>query len=242
MPFTDPADRPPAADVVTTRDGSRTLAGPGGGEGYKSLAGALTEARHVYLEGSGVAARLAAGEPTRVLEVGFGTGLLFLVTAAVAERSGAPLDYLGLEQSPPPAELLAELGYEELLAPSRLPQELLAWRAAMAPTPAAGVYHLDRAPVRLELRVGDARQLPTSSGFHAVYHDAFSPATSPELWTPTFLAELAARLAPGGHLVSFCVASSVRRALAAAGLEVHKRPGPPGGKREVLMATRPTAA
>jgi tRNA U34 5-methylaminomethyl-2-thiouridine-forming methyltransferase MnmC len=38
------------------------------------------------------------------------------------------------------------------------------------------------------------------------------------------------------------VQGGVRRALAAAGLEVAKVPGPPGGKREVLRARRSAPA
>lgn len=225
-------------EVVVTGDGSRTLR-PRGGEGYKSLAGALTEARHVYLEGSGVGARLRAGAPTRVIEIGFGTGLLFLVTAALAAESGAELSYLGVELQLPPAPMLEALGYAELLAPSPLPALLTSWRASLGAAPPLGEYTLQAGRTRLTLQVADARTAPLEPGAHALYHDAFSPRTNPALWQAPYLARLAALLEPAGSLVSFSVAGPVRRALIAAGLEVRKLPGPPGGKREVLVARRP---
>ncbi|MFA5551093.1 MAG: tRNA (5-methylaminomethyl-2-thiouridine)(34)-methyltransferase MnmD [Trueperaceae bacterium] len=229
---------PERTEVVLTRDGSRTLR-PVGGEGYKSLAGALTEARHVYLEGSGVGARLRAGAPTRVLEIGFGTGLLFLVTASLAAESGAELSYVGVELQPPPAPLLKALGYAELLAPSPLPEQLTSWRAALGAAPPFGEYTLQSGRTCLTLHVADALSAPLEPGVHAVYHDAFSPRTNPALWQAPFLTSLASLLEPQGSLVSFSVAGPVRRALGAAGLEVRKLPGPPGGKREVLVARRP---
>lgn len=245
MTFNQLDDAPQAPEVVVTRDGSRTLQ-LAGGEGYKSLAGALTEARLVYLEASGVAERLRAGAATRVLEVGFGTGLLFLVTAELAATTGTELTYVGVENALPSADLLAELGYDQLLAPSQLPAQLRAWRESLGTVPAPGQHDLALGATRLALHTADALTCLAGPGsgsvegtFHAVYHDAFSPRTNPDLWDARFLTALAARLKPGGRLVSFSVAGSVRRALTAAGLAVAKHPGPPGGKREVLVATRP---
>ena len=230
--------------VVVTADGSRTLASTTG-ESYKSLHGALSEARSVYLGGSGAAARLAVGSDTDVLEVGFGTGLNFLVSAAAAVARGTALRYRALELAPPSAATLRELRYADLLAPSRLPEALLAWRAGLGATVPAGWHTFEHDRVRLELFVGDAMSAAWEAGGRrqadAVYHDSFGPANAPELWSGAFLARLARLLKPGGRLVSFCVAGAVRRALAAEGLVVAKVPGPAGGKREVLVARRPVA-
>ncbi len=73
----------------------------------------------------------------------------------------------------------------------------------------------------------------------ALYHDAFSPAASPELWSEAFLRACASALAPGGVWVSYTVAGAVRRRLQAAGLEPVKLAGPPGGKREMCRAVKP---
>ncbi len=45
-------------------------------------------------------------------------------------------------------------------------------------------------------------------------------------------------LRTGGKLDSYCVNRRVRDDLALAGFEVDRVPGPPGGKREVLVATK----
>lgn len=225
--------------LLLTGDGSLTLRAADSGEGYKSQAGALTEARQVYLEGSGVAERLRDGRATSVLEVGFGAGLVFLVTAELAATTGTRLNYTAIEKAPPSADVLARLRYDELLTPSPLPARLIEWRRSLG-TQVQGGAHVHRFGLtNLRLLVGDAQDLRPAGPFDAVYHDAFSPATNPELWSPGFLSSLAALLAPAGRLVSFSVAGPVRRALAAAGLVVRKAPGPVGGKREVLVAERP---
>lgn len=72
-----------------------------------------------------------------------------------------------------------------------------------------------------------------------VYFDAFSPANCPDLWTRGVLETVFCWLVPGGVMATYCVKGDVRRTLAEIGFEVKKLPGPPGGKREVLVATRP---
>jgi len=91
---------------LVTADGSRTLRSSAHGQTFKSRLGALTESRSVFLEGSGVAARLAGGEPTRLLEIGFGTGLNFLVTAEAARVAGTKLHYVAVEVDLLPAATL----------------------------------------------------------------------------------------------------------------------------------------
>lgn len=237
------------AEVVETADGSLTLFSRAYGQTYRSTRGALSEARAVFLEASGVAEALAAGRECRVLEVGFGTGLNFLVTAQAAAEAehGAALRYVALERALPAAGLLARLDYPGLLAPSPLPTELLSWLGELKPRRSELARHefspRSAPSVTLELVLGEAttQDLATTGarGYDAVYLDAFSPRANPEAWRPEFLGRLAACLAPGGRLVSFTVSGEVRRALAAHGLAVSKVAGPPGGKAEVLVAQRP---
>ncbi len=231
----------PDGDAVTqvvTADGSHTLRSSRYGETFHSRYGAVAEARHVFLEGSGVGARLAAGAPTTVLEVGFGAGLNALLTLDAAALHGTPLRFASLEQALLPAGTLAALGYRAHLRRPELASAVLAWRAALSePPPSRAALELGRS--RLELLLGDATGATLPQGAHAVYHDAFSPSANPELWDAPFLASLFRALVPGGTLVSYTVQGALRRRLAATGFEVVKLAGPPGGKREVLRARKP---
>jgi tRNA U34 5-methylaminomethyl-2-thiouridine-forming methyltransferase MnmC len=221
-----------------TADGSATLFSSRFGQTYHSRHGAVAESRHVFLAGSGVDRRLAAGAPTRVLEVGFGTGLNFLLTAQAALAAEARLDYVALERDLLPAQVLAGLGYERY-APDTL-DRLLAFRRGLAARPRPGSYRLDGPGFTLELRLGDAGEANLEeAGFDAVYHDAFSPDANAELWSAEFLARLARSLKTGGTLATYTVKGDVRRRLIEAGLRVAKAPGPLAGKREMLVASRP---
>lgn len=220
-----------------TRDGSATLYSARYAQPYASEHGALKEARSVFLAGSGVGERLARGETARVLEVGFGTGLNFFVTAAAClQNPAAGLRYTALEHLLLDAPTVEELGYGPLVG--GVVEGYLRWRENLAEPSGTQLFGAGR--VQLELLVGEALAQPLpAEGFHAVYHDAFSPEVNPELWTEAFLERLVTTLLPGGALVSYCVQGAVRRRLAALGLAVTKRPGPPGGKREVLAAYKP---
>jgi tRNA U34 5-methylaminomethyl-2-thiouridine-forming methyltransferase MnmC len=201
-----------------------------------SLAGAREETCHVSLELSGVAERLLAGRATRVLEVGFGTGLGLLLTADLARSSGAALDFVSLERDLLDADLLRGLRTQELLGDAELAARLAAALEARAPT---GDLTLELAPrARAAVLVGDARERVLElapESFDACYLDPFSPDVNPELWTEEFLQRIHAVLRPGARLSSYCVRGEVRRRLRALGFRVEKRPGV-GRKREVLVA------
>lgn len=207
------------------------------GETYHSQRGAVSEARHVFLTGAGVADRLRNGLPTTVLEVGFGAGLNTLVTLS-APRSEAPLRIHSLEAELLATDVLRALDHRTLLPRPELADDLYAWLDGL-PVDASGRHTTVLARARLELVLGDARRAALPQGVDAVYHDAFSPDVNPELWDEAFLERLFQALTPGGRLVSYTVKGVVRRRLQALGFDVAKVPGPPGGKREVLVAVRP---
>ena len=236
--------------VVATNDGSRTLESVAFGQAYGSQHGAAAEARHVFLEGAGVQARLTSGLETQVLEVGLGTGLNFLLTADAALQAGAALTYRAFEWRLPPAGMLAELTYGTLLKSPGLWDAWLAWAREVEETmPSGGVTAVSLAGVQLEVAWGDAwpdhRPSPGAADLlargpvDAVYHDAFSPQANPALWEEAFLHALASALRPGGRLATYSVAGRVRRALQDCGLATMKAPGPTGGKAEMLQAVKP---
>lgn len=228
--------------TIRTADGSHTLHSERYGETFHSINGAVTESRHVFLNASGVAERLAAGQATRVLEIGFGLGLNCLLTADLASECQAPLEYHAIENDPSVLALLPTVHYQEQLKDSRLYDQLIAGLDSVA-------YLRDgdmgtRAPltlvlgknITLTLHLCDAihDELPAGE-FDAIYLDAFSPDSNPECWTPEFFSRLHGKTSKGGALTTYSAKGDVRRALKAAGYNVNKMAGPPG-KREMLHA------
>jgi len=226
--------------IRRTGDGSSTLYSERYGQTFHSLHGAVSESRHVFLTGSGVAGRLAAGQPSRVLEIGFGTGLNCWLTADAALAGGAELELISLEQAVLPAAVLRGLEFGSVLQQPQLLEEYLAFRESLPEVVPAGRFSVKLGPqVQLALLVGEAtsQELPTDWA-DAVYHDAFSPDANAELWTEEFLRQLQRALVPAGTLVTYSVKGEVRRRLQQLGFVVRKQPGPEGGKREMLVARR----
>lgn len=255
----------PQLDWVITDDGSRTLCNRHLNETYHSGCGAVAESLVVYLKNSGVAARLANRQMTRVLEYGFGTGTSFLLTAALADGMRTPLEYWAIENQLLPAEILGQLGIVSCgqvdspdfiknfdcatdfsRALQSLHLRLVEWVAQTLEqcSSATTAPHFREQSlsefVRLKLWLGDARDFPTriaiADGFNAVYFDPFSPEKSPELWNTSLFQSIYEMLKPGGSLTSYCVKGEVRRMLSEVGFRIEKLPGPSQGKREVLVA------
>lgn len=200
---------------------------------YFSIHDGLAETRHVFLAGNGLPGRF--GDDFRIMETGFGTGLNFLTAWEAWEMAGArgTLRFTSFEAFPmSPADTARALTAFPALA-TRAARLVAALESGPGP-------HRFEDAVTLEIVVGDARQtLPRHDGrADAWFLDGFAPAKNPELWGEALLAEVASHTAPGGTLASYTAAGHVRRALAAAGLEVERAPGY-GRKRHMTIARKP---
>ncbi len=223
---------------VLSQDGSYTLFHPGYAQTYHSIHGAFAESTSVYLQNSGVADRLRQGLETRVLEIGFGLGLNFMVSAHRAIDCNASLIYTAYENNPISSERFDALDYGSLVGEEKLQREvsaLLKLRQTQSPAPA---FLSINNRVTFYLNLADASQCTwAKADQNAIYLDAFSPDSNPELWTTDFLSRLHGALVSRGRLTSYCVKGDIQRRLRRIGFEVNKMPGP-GGKREVLVAIK----
>lgn len=200
---------------------------------YFSLDDGLAETQHVFLAGNGLPGRF--GGDLHVAELGFGTGLNLLVTWAAWVAAGTPgrLLFSSFEAFP--------IAHEDRMAALAAFPALAPLARVLCAATAGGLGRHALAPgLTLEVIAGDARAtLPLWDGMaDAWYLDGFSPAKNPEMWEPALLAQVATHTAPGGTLATYTAAGHVRRALAAAGLEVARQPGY-GRKRHMTVARRP---
>ena len=215
-----------STEIEITADGSATLFVRELDEHYHSVKGALTESNHIFRDSAFL--YRADGSPLRLLEVGFGTGLNAAVTAMVADAEH-PVHYISLEKYPVLSETLCQLQYGELVdgellgkiheASWNLPVEITPWFV-------------------LEKRHCDYTADPLPDRVDVVYFDAFAPEKQPEMWEQSLFDKLYQVLNDGGILTTYCAKGVVRRMLQAAGFVVERLPGPPGGKREILRATK----
>lgn len=227
--------------VKTTKDGSPTLFSERYQQTYHSIHGSLTESNHIFLSETGVKDRLQAGSSTNILEVGLGTGLNFLLTAQVALASHASLEYWAFEHTIISKATFLALGLEKFIDNHTLLDRFADTLESLSTAPPLKTYSLTLFEgVHLHVLKGDATEMPVPNiQFDAVYQDAFSPDVNPELWSTVFFQRIYDTMHSNGRLTTFSVRRLVRDNLAAVGFIVHKRPGPAGGKREMLLAIKP---
>ncbi len=204
------------------------------GDIYFQRGQGIAESQYVFLEKNRVEERLRNFDSFRVAELGFGTGLNFLLTLkCFAATSAKRLFYASIEKHPIPKDDL-----RKILAHYALPQtdELL----DQYPPMVEGFHHLHflNGRARLMLLFGDvADVLPQLIGeFDAWYLDGFSPAKNPGMWNEKLYPLIAARTAGEGTLATFSSAGHVRRGLEGAGFRVEKVDGY-GVKRDMTVAT-----
>ncbi len=205
---------------------------------YKSRAGAMAEAREVFVAGADVVDRWRRCERFTLLELGFGLGVNFLATLA-AWRGDAlacrRLHYVSIEAHLVEAREL-ERAHAALGVGGQDAHRLLGrW-----PMPLPGLHRIEFADARvtLTIAIGDVHQmLPRiAAAADAIYLDGFSPARNPAMWDEATCRALARHARPGARLATYTAASPVREALSSAGFEVSLHPGF-ADKRECLRAT-----
>jgi len=187
---------------------------------YYSLEDGLAETRHVFLDGNDLSARFAG--PLHIAELGFGTGLNFLVTWAAWAEAGrqAPLHFTSFEAFPMATPDMAQaLAYFPSLKPYTE-----AFLAEWSPTHPTVTFD---DTLTLEVIIGDAREtLPHWEGAaDAWFLDGFSPAKNPELWQPDLLHAVGQHTKPDGTAATYSAAGHIRRALEDAGFTVERTKG-----------------
>lgn len=218
--------------IVTTADGSKTIYNAAVGEHYHSRNGALQESLHVFVN-AGLRHFLAKGDITAVsiLEVGFGTGLNFLLSAAACIESNVSLHYTGIEAYPLSADLMAQTGYEQYI-----PAPLWETYLAQYPNALQGNINLD---ANNQLQIANCKLMDFSKDeqYDIVYFDAFASARQPKMWEHDAISHAASFLKPGGIFVTYAITGNLKRMLKALGFKIEKIPGA-AGKREMLRAMK----
>ena len=201
-------------------------------DAYFNPEAGLDEARHVFLTGNDLPARLHAG--FHVGELGFCTGLNLLALADAWEGPGA-LRFTSFEAWPMgPADMARALApFAKALRDGLVSALLAGWAGAQGP-----VRRFALPGMAVEVHIGDARAtLPRWRGCaDAWFLDGFAPSRNPQMWEAPLMAGIAAHTAPYGSFASFTAAGHVRRALADAGFAVRRLPG--YGRKRHMSAGR----
>ena len=219
---------PEELSLITTKDGSHSLFSSRFQDTYHSQHGAIQESVHVFIK-QGLAFIADQGKSINLLELGFGTGLNFMLSYLfLREHPQITLHYESWEAYPPSAELVRQLNYTAMLNCAELDKVYdLDWDHKHSITP--NLY--------LTKKLRRFEEIEYVDTFDLIYHDAFAPTKQPIFWQKDFLEKIALAAKPNAVLVTYCAQGAFRRALLEVGFTVERLPGPPG-KREMLRAIK----
>jgi tRNA U34 5-methylaminomethyl-2-thiouridine-forming methyltransferase MnmC len=218
--------------IVLTGDGSNTIYNADVGENYHSRHGALQESRHVFLNaGLTYFLEKTLTREVSVLEVGFGTGLNFLLSADECLKRGAALEYTGIEAYPLSSEMIGRTGYQAYLPPNLWQSFLVNYRDACQQSTSIQLN------CRLLIATCKLLDFATEKKYDLIYFDAFAAAHQPEMWNEEAIGHTIKFIKPGGIFVTYAITGNLKRLLKSADFKVEKVRGAPG-KREMLRATK----
>ncbi len=218
--------------IILTEDGSKTLFNETIGEHYHSTRGALQESKHVFLEAGLIhAASLFPRQEISILEVGFGTGLNFLVSIDYCLEHKIPLKYTGIEAFPITQEELLSTDYHKHVSQA-------SWTSFSTNYARCIDHRVHLFPEHsLEVIKKGLADVPALDTHHLVYYDAFSLQYQPEMWSDEIIKHTTSFLQPGGVFVTYAITGNLKRALKSFGFKIEKLVGAPG-KRQMLRATK----
>lgn len=217
-------------ELEQTADGSYTLYVPELDEHYHSVKGALTESQHIFID---MGLKHSTVTEPHILEIGLGTGLNCFLTLMTAKETQRKIHYTSIERYPLDIEIISKLNYPSIIGKGH-EEDYLAihqtlWEEDATLSPWFILHKIE----------GDFTHYSFEKGYDIIYFDAFAPEKQPEMWEQSLFDSLFQVLNEGGILTTYCAKGVVRRMLQAAGFIVERLAGPPGGKREILRATKP---
>lgn len=214
--------------LILTRDGSHSFFSERFNDSYHSLHGAVQESNHVFIK-HGLEYLAGNTNEIRLLELGFGTGLNFMLSYRyVKTRPDLTLYYESWEAYPVPKTMSDQLQYGRFLDCNDLINiHDLSWNTTHRICP----------QVTLNKQLKRFEELDKDQCFNLIFHDAFAPQKQPYLWQESFLEKIAKSAQKDAILVTYCAQGEFRRSLTRLGFDVQKLPGPPG-KREMVRAIK----
>ena len=203
------------------------------------------ETLRTFMEPADVRGRMARSRLFTIFELGFGTGLNFLVAATVFSKcapANSRLRYFSCEKHP-----LSVQDAKQCTASwsSTMPLHEVLLDSWPPPIPGWHRRHLLNGHVELSVFHGDVKDSVSDfvrrdrCGVDAWFLDGFAPQRNPEMWDPEIFRMMFQRTNKDGTVTSFSSAGSVRRSLEQAGFNVTRINAEPF-KRHTTLALGPS--
>jgi tRNA U34 5-methylaminomethyl-2-thiouridine-forming methyltransferase MnmC len=231
------------SELIETSDGSLSIRDALTGELYHNSAGAFTEALTHYSQPSGLVSTLQTRKSIRILDVCFGLGYntWVLLDALIKSVSNEPEVFTihvdCIEQDKNMAQFWQTILSQPMLSSLKQIKEALEHNIYYQTLESADYLEITtsvgniRCTLKFWFEDFRKRLQVVSQPMDAVFHDPFSPAKVPQLWTVDIFKEYARLLASkNGCLLTYSSAIAVRGGLREAGFTVYRTQ--PLGKKQ----------
>ncbi|MBN2523346.1 MAG: tRNA (5-methylaminomethyl-2-thiouridine)(34)-methyltransferase MnmD [Bacteroidales bacterium] len=212
--------------IVTSLDGSHTLYSSEINDHYHSIYGAVQESEYIFIKNG---FDICTANPVHIFEVGFGTGLNALLTAAKNLEETREVLYTSVEKYPLGENIIRALNHHQYAGPEG---EKLSGLIHSAETGKMSVISKNFKLMKIH---SDFINDYITGSFDLIYFDAFGPDKQPEIWSSGVFEKISALTKSGGILVTYSAKGDVKRNLRAVGFDVKILSGPPG-KRHIIRA------
>lgn len=219
--------------LVITEDGSPTLFEPAYGQSMHTMDGAYSESLIKHIVPSLI---LQKNSDIKVLDIGFGLGYNILALICEARYAGfnRQIEVISLERDRSIESFMRQISFSDSARAKTY--------AFVTKAFCDGFAVSDN--VSIQVLFGDAREtvaVMDNIRFDAVFHDPFSPAKNPEMWSVDFFREITGRMQDDALLTTYSSAAQIRGAMVEAGLFIGRAPSM-GMKREGTIAGKKNAA
>ena len=217
---------------MLTADGSTTFFNADLNEHYHSIHGAHQESLHVYIEnGLQYFQQKTSAKHISILEMGFGTGLNYLLSLDYALNKGLSLTYTGIEAYPLSLSLIQQTNYQPFL----IKPELMDWYYSKYEA-ALLSEQVITGEQKLQIMEKKLADFSSDKKYDIIYFDAFASSKQPALWTEEMIEHICQFLNDKGIFVTYSVTGNLKRCLRKLGFSI-ERPNGALGKREMMRAT-----
>ena len=198
----------------------------------------VKEKEHVYLNANDLANRIKLSDKLCIAELGFGTGLNFILTWRLWKKNRKPnssLTYISFEKAPLSKKEMTRV-YKKFKELNDFSDQLIQKLTDNYKTNRTIYFKSENINLIL---IYDDFSLLTNFHFKADiwFLDGFAPSKNPEVWDNSYYKNIYNRTNVEGSLSTFTSSGLVRRGLALAGFSVTKVSGF-GQKREMLKAIK----
>ena len=218
--------------IIKTSDGSDTIYNSELNETYHSLHGSVNESNVVYIK-NGIEFYLDQNRKKniKILEIGFGTGLNFLLTYIFLEKRKEKILYHTLEPFPLQNDIIKKLNYIKKVGDKYLEIFQLSHS-----TESNKINNLsDR--IEFVKSKNLLEEIKLKDNYDIIFYDAFAPSKQPSIWKKENLEKIYSHMNYDSILVTYCSSGQFKRDLKSIGFRVEVLPGP-RGKKEMVRAIK----